>query len=195
MLADSELLQRKKETLQKHNEEANRLVRESIETALILLMKERTFQAISITDIVTRAGVSRSGYYRNYSSKEDILRSIFNQSVDTILEAIRFPLRQIDAENTYLQLFQAVQKNIRLFEIVQKAEMQWMFLSEVSKHLSLRIPEEQTSAQYWLCSWVGATVNVIFLWVGRGMKESPTEMAAICAHEVRGQVSVCLVEG
>jgi len=55
--------------------ESNRLAKECIVTALIELMKVRDYNAISITDITKKAGVSRMAYYRNYTSKEDILKN------------------------------------------------------------------------------------------------------------------------
>lgn len=49
------------------------LAKECIYTALLQLMEIKSYESITITDIVKRAGVSRMAYYRNYSSKDDIL--------------------------------------------------------------------------------------------------------------------------
>ena len=53
--------------------EANALTKECIVTALLRLMKVKSYSSISITDITNLAGVSRMAYYRNYKSKDDIL--------------------------------------------------------------------------------------------------------------------------
>jgi AcrR family transcriptional regulator len=55
-------------------QEANEFVKECITTALLKMLKERDFSDITITDLVKRAGVSRISFYRNYESKEDVLR-------------------------------------------------------------------------------------------------------------------------
>ena len=78
----------RRNALRLSNEESNRLTRECIEAALIILMKENDYQSISITDIIRKAGVSRSAYYRNYSSKEDILTNLFNRAAETIVNAL-----------------------------------------------------------------------------------------------------------
>ena len=70
---------RKLELLKYYNQEANLVTQESIETALLLLMQEKDFESISVTEIASRAGVSRTAYYRNYASKEDVLRNVFNR--------------------------------------------------------------------------------------------------------------------
>ena len=58
--------------------EANLHVKTSIINALIDLMKEKNFDAISVSEITARAGVSRVSYYRNFDSKEDILIGSLN---------------------------------------------------------------------------------------------------------------------
>ena len=58
------------------NNEANRITRESICTALLELMKTKEFKEISISELVRRAGVSRQSFYRNYKTKEDIVLEI-----------------------------------------------------------------------------------------------------------------------
>ena len=50
--------------------------------------KEKAFSSISITEITSRAGVSRSAYYRNYPSGEDILTNIFNRAAGTIFNGL-----------------------------------------------------------------------------------------------------------
>ena len=49
-------------------------VRESITGALLELMKKQEFEDITISDLVNRAGVGRASFYRNYISKEDVLK-------------------------------------------------------------------------------------------------------------------------
>ena len=180
-MSDEELNKRKRELLKKYNDESNRIVRESVETALFYLMEEREFATISITDIVNRAGVSRSAYYRNYSSKEDILSKIFEHSVDTILEALRPSLMEVCARDVYYNLFTAAQKESRLFEIVLKADLEWVFMSEVNHRLTQKISETKIVERYRLYSWIGSTVNILLAWIASGRKESPEQMADICS--------------
>ena len=193
VVSDEKANQRKRELLRKYNNESNRVARESVETALLLLMEEKDFASISITDIVARAGVSRSAYYRNYATKEAILASVFDQSVDAILETIRLPLQEAEPARVYVQLFHSVQEKVSLFKIIQQANLQWAFQSRVSEHLMQRIPDGQYAKRYQLCSWIGATVNVLFLWISRGMQESPEEMAQIFRNEIRGELAPWLI--
>lgn len=58
------------------NEIANNIVRESLTDALFSLMSKKEFNDITITELSKKAGVSRLSFYRNYTSKEEILLSI-----------------------------------------------------------------------------------------------------------------------
>ena len=55
-------------------QETNIFLKECITKALLTLMKSRPLSEISITEIVKRAGVARVSFYRNFSSKEDVIK-------------------------------------------------------------------------------------------------------------------------
>ena len=184
-MSDEKANQRKRELLQKYNDESNRVTRESVETALFLLMEEKDFSNISVTDIVNRAGVSRSAYYRNYNSKEEILSSVFDQCVDAIMESLRPSLMECREQDVYLRLFETAAEQQPFFSMISKANLEWMFLTEVNHRLIKRIPENLIAEQYHLCSWIGATVNILMTWLRHGMQESPEQMAEICSGESR----------
>ena len=54
-------------------QETNAFVKECITEALLQLMKEKTLYEIAITEIVERAGVARVSFYRNFTSKENVI--------------------------------------------------------------------------------------------------------------------------
>lgn len=58
------------------NKELNQITKESLETALLILLETKEFDQISITELTKKAGVSRPAFYRNYESKEEILKNI-----------------------------------------------------------------------------------------------------------------------
>ena len=57
-----------------NNQEKNTYVRQHILSALLELMKTQDFAAISIQELVDTAGVGRASFYRNFASKEDVLK-------------------------------------------------------------------------------------------------------------------------
>lgn len=49
-----------------------------LHTALLSLMKEKEFDAISVQEITDRANVGRATFYSHYDNKEDLIESGFN---------------------------------------------------------------------------------------------------------------------
>lgn len=56
--------------------EANRRVKESITTTLLHLLNQKSISEISISEIISKAGVARASFYRNYSSKENVITTL-----------------------------------------------------------------------------------------------------------------------
>lgn len=81
--------QKSLQNLQVSNKESRKLTRESLETALLLLLEKKPLNQITISELVAKAGVSRNAFYRNYKSKEAILESILTQIVRRIFRGIK----------------------------------------------------------------------------------------------------------
>ena len=61
----------------------NFVIKESLTEALFILMRNKPFEEITITEISKLAGVSRISFYRNFDSKEDVLvKYLFEKSMD-----------------------------------------------------------------------------------------------------------------
>ena len=176
--SDSELARRS--GLRLSNQEANQLTRECIEAALLILMEDRELNTISITDIIQRAGVSRSAYYRNYSSKEDILTNVFNEAAKAIVSALSESIAQQNMHDCYTLLFQQVWQVRRLFEIIRKAKMVDQFQTAVNERYLADVPDSDVLEYYRIRSWIGSIFNIIFGWINRGYSESIDTMAEVC---------------
>lgn len=92
--------------------------RECIESALILLMQEKPFPQITIQEIIRRAGVGRSSYYRNYSSKENILESRLDFLILETADAMGkfdFSTKSVESWLAVLKIAKITQKNTGFF--------------------------------------------------------------------------------
>ncbi len=56
--------------------------------ALIALIEERGFDALTIGELTERAMVSRAAFYRNYQDKYDLVDQIFAEAMRTLLAAV-----------------------------------------------------------------------------------------------------------
>ncbi|GHO56866.1 TetR/AcrR family transcriptional regulator [Ktedonobacter robiniae] len=56
--------------------------------ALVELIEERGFEALTIGELTERAMVSRAAFYRNYQDKYDLVEQIFEEAMSALLNAV-----------------------------------------------------------------------------------------------------------
>src|SRR5712691_7591147 len=56
--------------------------------ALIALIEERGFEALTIGELTSRAMVSRASFYRNYQDKYNLVEQIFEEAMSALLGAV-----------------------------------------------------------------------------------------------------------
>ena len=122
--------------------QANMIARECMVTALMKLLKKKKISNISITELCQCAGVSRMTYYRNYSSKEEILTSHLKK----IMEEYRldFELQHISSD------FWSIQNMLHCmnyFEI-HHAFLESLFQSNLSKYFISALTDYILSVWY-----------------------------------------------
>ncbi|MGN1093953.1 MAG: TetR/AcrR family transcriptional regulator, partial [Candidatus Neoclostridium sp.] len=85
----------KAEGLRRHNAELNKIVRESLQTALVVLLRQKEYSKISITELCKKAGVSRMAFYNNYQTTDDLLEStVIDYNKNLIIDKIGSPFRE-----------------------------------------------------------------------------------------------------
>ncbi len=58
--------------------------RQALSHALIALIQEKRYDAITVQDICDRANVGRSTFYAHYQDKDDLLASNFQQMMESL---------------------------------------------------------------------------------------------------------------
>lgn len=161
------------------NLESKQITRECIESALILLLENKTFAEISISELVKRAGVSRTAFYRNYQSKEDVLQCALGDVVNATLNKLSLdPL----SEDFWTVLFREVKAYCPSIRLLLKAGLGNTILEEITARAVTKENSDSIAARYGAILWAGAVYNVLINWVMSGAKESAEDMASICMH-------------
>ncbi|MNI36457.1 Bacterial regulatory protein, tetR family [compost metagenome] len=168
------------EILRLSNLESNRITKECIESALMLLMKERNFNEISITDIVKRAGVSRTAYYRNYSSKEDILHSLVQEVVDNTIQAMCLHDPGKETYEFWYAMFRFIRPYHETYQLLLKANFGENILEQIIGKMQENVADGDVKGKYESAFWSGAVYAILTEWFKGGMKQSDEEMAQIC---------------
>lgn len=170
----------------------NKLARERIVAALTELMSEKEYASITITEITQRAKVSRMTYYRNYSSKEDILRKFMSDVGERIHAKIVEHDLHRDVYRYYLTLFETLGKYAALVNAALTAGLDGLILDCIARNMDQTFMDADAqphAEKYLLRFHAGAFFHVFIEWTRSGMQESPESMARLCADAATGRLS------
>lgn len=167
------------------NKETNRLTREAICKALILILKEQSFDKISITDIVGRAGVSRTAYYSNYSSKQEILYDL----VDSLIFEVNQKLLPYTDERTgkakqprkFIKvMFEVFSQQQEIYKILFHAHFNHIILDRLNDSMLSHLEDKSDENIYRIYFNAGALYNVFSKWIQSETTNTIDEMTDIC---------------
>lgn len=148
------LTEKQKHTLTKNNEESRAITRESIRGALFLLLKGKSYQDISITEIIKKSGVSRSAFYRNYKSKDEVLFD----AMDSLFKSMIQSLEQ-NLETNLKIIYTMVKEHHSTLKILVDAGLDYHILSIFNTHISYGTNRYETYI------WNGFLYNIIVEWI------------------------------
>lgn len=162
--------------LTENNRRSHERVRFYIQEALLLLMEEKDYDKIKITDIINKADVSRSAFYRNYYWKKDILVDMCSR--------LAFEEDRIKATDDVMKnwefIFEHIKKHERFYSLMEKNSLTGFLLDDMNKACSGL--GENT---FELILWNGMIYNTCREWIRSGMKETPAEMTAFIERQLR----------
>ena len=158
-----------------------------ITDALVRLMERYPYSEITVKQIVLEAGLVRKTFYRNFTSKDDVLDSLLDAFIleyTTELYATR--------NKSWLQvIFEFCVRHKHIAELLDKNDMMYLVLKKLNAVLPTRhdeadalgiIPEEffgNLDMTYIIPFNTGAMWNVIYTWIHRGMKDDPKQIVSV----------------
>lgn len=146
------------------------LSKKYLSEALIELMKNKNFEKITNKDITKKAGLGDITIYRNFNSKEEIIKYYLKGLVDSWRENWQ------DKENIGYQIFSFFWKNKDIIDLLYKAKLQYLLIDNIlelhdyKKEDSDVVAYSKVTVAYLIFGWCDE-------WYKRGMKNTPEEMA------------------
>lgn len=179
-MADRKMSPKSLENLKKSNQEANALTRESLEISLLQLLEKKELPKITISELVNRAGVSRSAFYRNYSSKEEILEGIFQGSIQRMVAPLSKYNVKTELYQIWLALFKEAKKEAYIISLAIDYNMEKLLEQAVFDFLEKRNKgKKKELGSYMNSFWSSALVSVLSKWIKDGMKVPAEKIAKL----------------
>lgn len=169
----------KRNILRRNGAESNAITKECIESALILLMQEKSFSEISIQEIIRRAGVGRSSYYRNYKSKEAILESKLDSMIKEVLDSFGKFDFSVESPESWLTVLKMAKKHSQEYKLLLDAGFGDKILRKIIETFKNN-PNNDEEIRITDIYIAGSIYSVMTQWILDGMKTDESKIANIC---------------
>lgn len=162
-----------------NNVERNSYAMSQILEALVELLRERELAKISIREITNAAQVSRNSFYRNYATKEEILK----KQMQSLLKDWMNYNEQfgVDSDADRMgSLFRHLKSHSDFYRIIKQRGLLYL-LHDALMELVGPKPEHNNMEAYTVAFIFNGIYGWIEEWIVRGMQESAETMTALLA--------------
>jgi len=147
--------------------------------ALMLLMDEKPYDKITVSDIADKAGVARPTFYRNFNDKDEVILQYLNRSFNSELMSTEKNDKG-DKPNNIILTFDITyliknQKNLKKILSTSEVEariyreLQLYTLSLIKSYKKLLSAEEYLICHYKICYQITGSLKVLFDWFTNNM--------------------------
>ncbi|RJE83269.1 TetR/AcrR family transcriptional regulator [Paenibacillus sp. 1011MAR3C5] len=160
----------------------------ALRDALLTLMSEKSFSAITITEIVERANYNRGTFYTHYENKEGLLDEVISELIDELIESFRAPYGDLDV----FRVDELTANSVKIFEHIHDRAPVYttLFHSDVLpvikekmfgaiKKLSSEELEQETESinrELMMVYSIHALMGLVFHWIEGGFQYTPAYM-------------------
>ena len=170
--------------------------RQLLREALVALILERGYDAISIQDITDRAGLRRATFYLHYRDKDELLLGLLRDTLDELMQQMAQqapPSYTAETQRAEDELiFRHVQAHANLYRAILSGQGAAEITRGIRDFVAGRIREhcarsyaapDLTMPLEVVANYLAAVkLNMVIWWLDRGLPYPPEQMAAMCAR-------------
>lgn len=146
------------------------IVKESIYEAMSILLRKKPLSEISISEITEKAGVSRISYYRNFSSKLDILDQYLLEGINEYKKKHGLDKKKLSLKENLFHTFYvfkeqacylSAEKNPEIIRLIYQFSFEYIE-EAIKKHLK---SQHQSCTAYDISFYIGGITRVLSTWI------------------------------
>ncbi len=156
-------------------------VKNAIARAFTTLLAEKAYLDITVSDIIEKAQVARSSFYRNYGSIDDIIDYVADRMLARFFDEI-FPAMNSTDEGKWREFlfgyFYSLKKASRQVSsrFPQNVALLSARMENKVRLIEEKMPGETIKDKYTSLAKLGLINSIGRKWVADGMKETPEEI-------------------
>lgn len=163
------------------NEGRNNYVIEHITKSLLALLEDKAIEDISISELCDNAGIGRASFYRNFNSKEDILKAYINQLFNGWKSDWEKD-NNLPLSSAIGMIFEHFEQHRDFYRLLNERHLIYLLKDVILDTMELKpdLPKGEAYAKafvvYSLYGWME-------VWFQRGMQESAEEMKQLFQNQ------------
>ena len=157
--------------------------------ALYKLLENNEYDKIKITDIITKAGISRATFYRNFSTKDDIIKLKVKMFFEFFYVDIVNRYKQLDHEDEIFLIqnfFNTVDEEEKLIETVIKTNLEYLMVQGILDIINMQrdkfykiVKPNDKSEKYIMEIVASSAWTLLSRWIKTGKEETASELVDI----------------
>ena len=164
--------------------------------ALYKLLKNTDYDKIKISEIITKAGISRATFYRNFSNKDDIVKLKVKMFFEFFyLDIISYYKHTDHNDETFLisSFFNSVDEQEKLISTVINTNLEYLMeqgilqIINMQKDKFYKLVKSNSSIDKYTMDIVASSAwTLLSKWIKTGKKETPSELVDIYLSTFKG---------
>lgn len=157
--------------------------------ALVKLLELKDFKKIKISEIIDKAGISRATFYRNFSTKDDIVKIRVQTMFASFYEELvsKYKIDGVQDEQVLVStFFKKVDEEEKVIETVIKSNLEYLMIEGISEVIYYykdqfykRIKTSKITEEYTMDIVASSAWTLLSRWHKTGKKESASKLSQI----------------
>ncbi len=157
--------------------------------ALYKLLENNEYDNIKITDIINKAGISRATFYRNFSTKDDIIKLKVKMFFEFFYVDIVNRYKQLDHDEEIFLIqnfFNTVDEEEKLISTVIKTNLEYLMVQGILDIINMQrdkfykiVKPNEKSEKYTMEIVASSAWTLLSRWIKNGKEETASELVDI----------------
>ena len=172
----------KRNIIRLSNKQAKMVTKSCLQTALIQLLDKKELSDISVSELARRAGVSRTAFYSNSQTVDDVLSELIDQELKEVNNSIWEAINR--EEDFFPPIIQKMKDNYDLYSLLMKANIEKTAFFQFRDYIKDSYPALDKKAYYMIIAAIGSLRSIIMEWFINGCEDSVALISEICDKSV-----------
>jgi len=157
--------------------------------ALNKLLENKKYENIRISDIIVKSGISRATFYRNFKTKDDVVKIKVKMFFESFYNDIsEYYLKNDNEDELFLiqSFFRKIDENEKLIDTVIKTKLEYLMVSGILEIINYRrdkfysIVKTKKKAEAYTMDIISSSAwTLLSRWHKSGKEESSQELTKI----------------